>query len=78
MNDRVPPIFCDHADKYVRSEDIKSTIVHAKVLREEACCYSNLSIPSIKQYKDNQMCSNSGHLFVHMFVAEWTISVRFW
>ncbi len=37
-----------------------------RMLCEEVRRYPH--IPSIQQYKDSQMCSNSGQLFVHVFV----------
>ncbi len=55
----VPPIFCDRTYKYAGS---------LRKLCEDAHCSPHFYNSSIKQYKDSQMCNNSGQLFVHMFV----------
>ncbi len=64
---RVPPIFVT-ARTSTHVSRLQKHQLRMLRLCEEARCNPNLYNPSIKQYKDSQMCNNSGKLFVHMFV----------
>ncbi len=55
---RVPLIFCDRAVSRLQKHQLRM-----RRLCEEARCCLNRYNPLIKQFKDSQMCNNSGQLF---------------